>query len=791
MSINEKAINALEFDKIRTILSSHCPTAGARARAFSLEPLLHVEQIAREQKKTTDARRLLEAKGMPPFGTVVNINDICERAIKGATLTPREFLDSALLLRSARSLLDYIRSNKTFDTSLDEIFERLIANRALEDRIMRSILSEDMIADEASSALADIRRKIRVGNQKIKETLAKYISGSYSKYLQENIVTQRGGRYVVPVKIEYRNEVKGLIHDSSSSGATVFIEPMAVVEANNELRMLENKEQLEIERVLSELSASVAGASDALCLDYINITEIAFCFGAASYSMRLNAVEPILNTRRACNLVNARHPLIDKATVVPISLALGYDYDTVVITGPNTGGKTVSLKTLGLLSLMAQAGLHIPAEEGSSVCVFDSVLVSLGDEQSIEQSLSTFSAQMVNIVSIINQKNERSLVLFDELGAGTDPIEGAALAVAIIEDVRASGALCAATTHYTELKTYAMNTEGVTNASCKFDVETLRPTFKLIVGAPGKSNAFAISQKLGLPESILSRAETYVASDNKQMEKVLGELEIERQNAEKERERAEKMRREYEKFKSESEAEIIKAKTAAEKALKAAQSKAEAMVESAKRSADYIMEEMDKLRKQKESERIAEELAAARKNIREHLRNNADVFTPTTQEEQEAYVLPRPLQKGDEVIIMSLGKKAVVLELPNKQDMVLIQAGVIKTKIRLSDLRLITENEKKKENAKSNSYRATVSRDFKPEIDLRGKTGEEAWNAVDKYFDEAQIAGFHSIRLIHGKGTGALKKYLWVELKRDPRVSTFRIGQFGEGDGGVTVVELK
>jgi DNA mismatch repair protein MutS2 len=791
MSINEKAITALEFDKIRTILASHCPTAGARELAFKLLPLTHVEQIARQQKKTTDARKLLEAKGMPPFGTVVDINEICEHAVRGATLTPRELLDSALLLRSARSLLEYIRSNKTFDTSLDEIFERLIANRAVEDRITRSIVSEDMIADEASSALADIRRKIRVGNQKIKETLAKYISGSYSKYLQENIVTQRGGRYVVPVKIEYRNEVKGLVHDSSSSGATVFIEPMAVVEANNELRMLENKEQLEIERVLSELSASVAGASDALCLNYMNITEIAFCFGAASYSMRLSAVEPIINSRRACNLVNARHPLIDKNTVVPISLSLGYDYDTVVITGPNTGGKTVSIKTLGLLSLMAQAGLHIPADEGSSVCVFESVLVSLGDEQSIEQSLSTFSAQMVNIVSIIKQKSDRSLVLFDELGAGTDPIEGAALAVAIIEDVRSSGALCAATTHYTELKTYAMNTEGVTNASCEFDVETLRPTFKLIVGAPGKSNAFAISQKLGLPESILKRAENYVASDNKQMEKVLGELEIERQNAEKERERAEKMRKEYEKFKSESEAQIRKSQIAAEKALKAAQSKAEAMVESAKRSADYIMEEMDKLRKQKESERIAEELAAARRNIREHLRDNADVFTPTTQEEQEAYVLPRPLKKGDEVVIMSLGKKALVLDLPNKQELVLVQAGVIRTKIRLSDLRLITDAEKKKENAKSNSYRATVSRDFKPEIDLRGKTGEEAWNAIDKYFDEALIAGFHSLRLIHGKGTGALKKYLWVELKRDSRVQSFRIGQFGEGDGGVTVVELK
>ena len=791
MSINEKAIYALEFDKIRVMLSSLCPTAGAKEKALALEPLLHSELIVRQQKKTTDARRLLDAKGMPPFGTVVDINDICERATKGATLTPRELLDAALLLRSARSLLDYIRSNKTFDTSLDEIFERLIHNRTVEDRIMRSIVSEDMIADEASSALADIRRKIRVGNQKIKETLAKYISGSYSKYLQENIVTQRGGRYVVPVKIEYRNEVKGLVHDSSSSGATVFIEPMAVVEANNELRMLENKEKLEIERVLSELSASIAGISDALCLDYANITEIALCFGCANLSVKLDACEPILNTRRACNLINARHPLIDKQTVVPISLSIGYDYDTVVITGPNTGGKTVSLKTLGLLALMTQAGLHIPADEGSSLCIFDNILVSLGDEQSIEQSLSTFSAQMVNIVSIIKQKNDRSLVLFDELGAGTDPIEGAALAVAIIEDVRASGALCAATTHYTELKTYAMNTEGVTNASCEFDVETLRPTFKLIVGAPGKSNAFAISQKLGLSDTILNRAESYVASDNKQMEKVLGELEIERQNAERERERTEKMRKEYERFKAESEAEIIKAKASAERALKAAQSKAEAMVESAKRSADYIMEEMDKLRKQKESERLAEELAAARKNLREHLRTNADVYSPITQEEQEAYVLPRPLKKGDEVIIMSLGKKAVVLDLPNKQDLVLIQAGIIKTKVRLSDLKLIEENEKKKGNSKSNTYRATVSHDFKPEIDLRGKTGEEAWNAIDKYFDEAQIAGFRSLRLIHGKGTGALKKYLWVELKRDPRVLSFRIGQFGEGDGGVTVVELK
>ena len=790
MSINEKAITALEFDKIREMLASSAPTAGACELARALCPYVHGEQIARAQKRTTDARRLLEVKGMPPFGTVVDVNSICDRAQKGATLTPRELIDSAQLLRSARSLLDYIRSNKTFDSALDEIFERLIPNRAVEDRILRSVISEDTISDEASHALADIRRKIRVGNQKIKETLAKYISGSYSKYLQENIVTQRGGRYVVPVKAEYRNEVKGLIHDSSSSGATVFIEPMAVVEANNELRMLENKEKLEIERVLSELSAGVAGISETMKLDYFNITEISFAFACAALSQRLDACEPILNERRACNLVRARHPLIDKDIVVPISLSIGYDYDTVVITGPNTGGKTVSLKTLGLLSIMAQSGLHIPADEGSSVCVFDKILVSLGDEQSIEQSLSTFSAQMVNIVSIINEKDSRSLVLFDELGAGTDPIEGAALAVAVIEDVRESGALCAATTHYTELKTYAMNTEGVTNASCEFDVETLRPTFKLIVGAPGKSNAFAISQKLGLPEAVLSRAESYVASDNKQMEKVLHELEIERQGAEKERERAEAMRKEYERFKTEKEAEIRKMRADAERALKNAQSKAEAMVESAKRSSDYIMDEMDKLRKQRESERLAEELAAARKNIREHLRTSEGVYSPISAEEAEEYVLPRPLKKGDEVLIMSLGKRAMVLEAPNKQDLVFVQAGVIKTKIRLSDLKLI-EEEKKKEGKKPSAFRATVSRDFKPEIDLRGKTGEEAWSAVDKYFDEAQIAGFHSVRLIHGKGTGALKKYLWNELKRDGRVDTFRIGQFGEGDGGVTVVELK
>jgi len=794
MNIKEKTLSTLEFDKIRVMLAAACPTKGAAEAALALMPDDRMEIIIRRQRRTTDARRLLDTKGMPPFGSAVDMSDICDRALKGAVLTPRELLDAAAIMRSARSMLDYIRANRIFDTCLDEIFERLLPNRPLEDRIYRSVISDDMISDEASSTLADIRRKIRASNSRIKETLSRYISGSYSKYLQENIVTQRGGRYVVPVKIEYRNEVKGLIHDTSSSGATVFVEPMAVVEANNELRMLESKEQHEIERILAELSSGVAGFAPSLLLNYSNITELALAFGCAALSERMDAREPKFTQERVCDLIRARHPLIDKDSVVPITVRLGGEFDTLIITGPNTGGKTVTLKTLGLFSLMAQAGLHLPLDEGSRLCVFDRVLVDLGDEQSIEQSLSTFSSHMVTIVSIVKERNDRSLVLFDELGAGTDPVEGAALAVAVIEDVRAAGALCAATTHYTELKTYAMDTEGVCNASCEFDVETLRPTYKLIIGAPGKSNAFAISKKLGLPDAIVERAGTYVASENQAMERILGELEAARQSAERERDEAARLRREYEEFRADAEKTLEERLRASEREVEQARKRAQGMVESAKRSADYIMEEMDKLRKARESERLADELARARRDIRDHLRNNSDSYDPVEVRKDENYVLPRPLRKGDEVIIVSLGKRAVVLELPDRSGKVSVQAGIIKTKAALSDLRLCEEETGvvsggTKKNA--GAYRMTVSRDFKDEIDLRGKTGDEGWSAVDKYFDEAAIAGFHTVRLIHGKGTGALKKALWDCLKKDSRVASFRIGQFGEGDGGVTVVELK
>ncbi|MBE6577831.1 MAG: endonuclease MutS2 [Ruminococcaceae bacterium] len=794
MNITEKTLSTLEFDKIRQMLAEVCPTAGSANMALMLCPTDRID-VARERLvRTTDAKRLCDAKGMPSFGGVVDVSDICERALKGAVLTPREILDAAVVLRSSRQLLDYIRSNRLFATVLDETFERLLPNRQLEDRISRSIISEEMIADEASSALSDVRRKIRVANIKVRETLARYTGGSYSKFLQDNIVTQRNGRYVIPVKAEHRNDIKGLIHDTSSSGATVFIEPMAVVEANNELTILEAKEQHEIERILSELSGEIASIAPSLMLNYRNITELGFIFGCAELSRRMDACEPVLVEQRHCALKRARHPLIDKKTVVPITLSIGGEYDTLIITGPNTGGKTVTLKTLGLFAAMAQSGLHLPCDEGSELCVFEKILVDLGDEQSIEQSLSTFSSHMVTIVSIVNERNDRSLVLFDELGAGTDPVEGAALAIAVIEDMRSAGAICLATTHYTELKTYALDTEGVCNASCEFDVETLRPTYKLIIGTPGKSNAFAISEKLGLPKTIVSRAGELVGTENKKLENILGELEATRIQTEKQLEEAQKMKLEYEHFKAQAEADIAKRLADAEKALESARSRAQNMVDSAKISSDFIMEQMDKLKKQKDSERLGDELDKARREIREHLRANSDKYDPVQKKTLGDYKLPRALRKGDEVYVVSLDKQGYLTEDPDRSGKVGVQIGLIKTKVKLDDLRLVEREAEVSVGGKTqklSQVRVSVSRDFRGEIDLRGKTGDEAWSMVDKYFDDASIAGFHTVRLIHGKGTGALKTALWGYLKKDRRVASFRIGQFGEGDGGVTVVELK
>ncbi len=795
MSFSEKTIHSLEFDKICEMLATYAPTDGSKTMARMLMPSEDIDTVLSRQRRTTDAKRLCDAKGMPSFGGVRDVSESCERADKGAILTPGELLAIAAVLRTSRSLIDYCHGNHLFDTVLDEIFDRLMPNRTLEEKIARSIISEELIADEASDTLANIRRQIRITNNKIKETLQKYVQGgSHSKYLQENIVTTRNGRYVIPVKAECKNEVKGLIHDTSSSGATIFIEPVAVVEANNELRVLESKEEHEIERILSALSASVSEFSDSIWLNYRNITELAFAFASAQMSYAMNGSAPTVTEEKLIHLKRARHPLIDKQKVVPINVLLGDGYDTMIITGPNTGGKTVTLKTLGLFTLMAQSGLHIPADEGSTVSVCENVLVDIGDEQSIEQSLSTFSSHMVNIVSFMDKVGDRSLVLFDELGVGTDPVEGAALAVSIIDNVRSKGAMCAATTHYAELKAYALDTDGVCNASCEFDVETLKPTYKLIIGTPGKSNAFAISEKLGLPREIIEHAENYVSSDNRKFEDIIGQLESTRMEMEKNREETEAMRADYERFKAESEKIIKKRLEQSERELQKAQQKAASMVASAKASSDFILEQMDKLKKARDSEKLGDELQNTRRAVREHLRANAEKYDPVEKKVDENYVLPRKLKKGDEVIIMTLGSSATLLEDPDKSGNVRVQAGILQTRVKVKDLKLV-ENEVTVQSGdkkmKTSSYTVSRSTSFRDEIDLRGMTGDEAWLAVDKYFDEAIMTGFRKVRLIHGKGTGALKVALWKFLKGDKRISSFRIGQFGEGDGGVTVVELK
>ncbi|MBP3918445.1 MAG: endonuclease MutS2 [Clostridia bacterium] len=799
MSHLDKAIRTLEFDKVLEQLAAVAQTEGAKERALHVLPQTSLPRIRRFQNQTSDARKLMGIKGTPPFGGVIDITPMTERAEKGASLSCAELLSIANVLRVARMLDSYINTDKRFDTALDEIFDRLTANRRLEDRITKSILAEDLIADEASPALAETRRKIRLANTKIKETLSKYTGGqAFSKYLQENIVTVRNGRYVVPVKAEYRNEVKGLIHDTSSSGATLFIEPLSVVEANNELRFLENQEQKEIEKILADLSAQVGECGGALTLNYRNITELAFIFAKAELSYRMNGTEPQLNEDGRIELKRARHPLLDAKTVVPIDVRLGGDFDTLVITGPNTGGKTVTLKTLGLFALMAQAGLHIPVSGESTICVFDKIFADIGDEQSIEQSLSTFSAHMVNTVSIMKEMTPNSLVLFDELGAGTDPVEGAALAIAILEHTRSVGALCAATTHYAELKAFALDTEGVCNASCEFDVETLRPTYRLVIGTPGKSNAFAISSKLGLPGEIITRANELVSTDNKRFETVIEQLEVNRMEMEKNADETAKMRREYEEMKRRADEEIARDRAAAEKELEKARAQAAGIIASAKASSEYIFEQMEEVKRKKESANLARELDEARRRIRVNLKESDAFIDPIIKRDTEGYVLPRPLKVGDAVILVNLDMQGTVTAVADRDGMVSVQAGVIKTKVKENELMLVDgkqvtvkENAKKPRMATQKTVRAAIARDFRPELDLRGEYSDDAWLKADKYLDDAALTGIKSVTLIHGKGTGALRKVIWDKLKKDPRVKSYRAGAYGEGDYGVTVVDLK
>lgn len=786
--MNSKALYTLEFDKILEQLAEISPTEGAAEMARHLTPSSDIEKVRIRQQHTTDAKTLIGLKGIPSFGRIKDIRPSVERAEKDALLSLRELLDCAGVFKTARLLLDYVRGERTPQTSLGEIFERLIPNRSLEEKITRSIIADDFVADDASPELAEIRRKKRATDNKIKEILQSYVS-KQSKYLQENIVTTRGGRFVIPVKAEYRNEVKGLIHDTSQSGATLFVEPMAVVEANNEMRELQSREEHEIERIIRDLSAGIAVSGDSLNLDYLNITELGFIFACAELSYKMNASAPKITEKPLIELYKARHPLLDKGKVVPITVTLGNEYKMLVITGPNTGGKTVTLKTIGLFTLMAQAGLHIPAEDTSRIGVFDEVFSDIGDEQSIEQSLSTFSSHMKGIVNIIDKMTEKSLVLFDELGAGTDPVEGAALAMAILEEARMTGSLCAATTHYAELKAYAIETDGVTNASCEFDVNTLRPTYRLIIGTPGKSNAFAISEKLGLSPVIVKRAEQFVDTGSRSFEAVIEKLEKTRIELETEKANAEKARREFDEYRKNTEAELQKRLAGAEKEAQTMRKKAQELLDGARATSDFVMNKLEEAKKQQEADKLAE----AKKAIRARVREFDDKVNPITDYvDDEDYVLPRELKKGDAVLHRNLGTQGFLLEDPDKNGSANVKMGAVKMRVNVKDLKLVEDAEKvaKKEQRKQSVARAQVTKAFKLECDVRGMTGEEAWFVVDRYIDNAIVAGVHSATVIHGKGTGALRNALWTRFKGDGRVKSFRAGAYGEGDYGVTVLEL-
>lgn len=793
MEFSFKTRASLEFDKILEMAAKSAPTKGGAEAVRALSPCDDIVQINRRLKKTSDAKRLIGVKGMPPFGDVTDVTDSVARAEKGAVLTTTDLLSIARLLTVSRQLIDYIRVDKLFDTCLDEIFLRLTQNRFLEEKIKRAIISEDMIADEASAELAEIRRKIRSENNRIKDELQKFISGgAYSKYLQENIVTMRNGRYVIPVKAECKNEIKGFIHDTSSSGATVFIEPVGVLESNNAIKVLEGREEREIERILAELSADCGNSGSMLTLNYFNITELSLAFACAELSFEMKANEPKVVQEREFSLERARHPLLNKDTAVPINVSAGRDYDTIVITGPNTGGKTVTLKTIGLLVLMAQCGLHIPASETSVIGVFDKVLVDIGDEQSIEQSLSTFSAHMVNIVSMMKALTPKTLVLFDELGAGTDPIEGAALASAILETAKEKGALTIATTHYAELKAYALENERVCNAACEFDIETLKPTYKLIMGAPGKSNAFAIAGKLGLDDEILKRAASLIKNDEKRFEHVIEKLEASRMESERNREITSKARAEFEEFRKDAEEQIKEAKAKAEAELESARRKARQTIEGARISAEYILNDLDKIRKRKAEELSAQEIAEAKRAARERAGQSAGLYAELEDENEAEYVPPRPYKKGDEVKLKLLGRNGILLDAPDKKGNVKIQTGRVTTTANVRDIRLI-EKESEKNKAKKPGIELKVKADrmISPELDLRGQLADDAWLMTDKYIDEAMIAGLRSVRIIHGKGTGALKRHLWSYFVTDKRLESYRLGAYGEGDSGVTVLELK
>ena len=780
--------SALELDKILERLAQEAASPAAAEAARALTPQTGLSNVQALLDETWDAYTLLAKFGAPGFGGLLDVSNPLRRAEAGGALNMAELLRIGGVLRTLRGIVAWREKSAGLKTHLDDYFDGIQPNKYLEEQIFNAIDSEEEMNDNASPTLANIRRKIRAASARVREKLDSMVhSAYYQKFLQEPIVTQRGGRFVVPVKSEHRSEVPGLVHDSSGSGATVFIEPMAVVEANNEVRVLQNEERDEINRILQELSAECGSFASGIIRGWKLAVKLDLLFAKASLGYRMKATLPALNADGIIDLKRARHPLIDPKHVVATDIRLGKDFDTLVITGPNTGGKTVALKTLGLLTLMTACGLLIPVSDNSEIAVFDRVLADIGDEQSIEQSLSTFSAHMTNIISILGDADSQSLVLLDELGAGTDPVEGAALATAILEELRQKGARIAATTHYAELKAYALDTPGVENGSCEFDVATLKPTYRLLIGVPGRSNAFAISRRLGMPESVVSRAQSLVNTENTQFERVVGQLEDARRALDEERSEAQRVREEARKALAEAEAKKAEIETNAQKTLDRAREQASLLVSRTRGQADAILNELEERRKQKNKLLSAQQKAHLNAGLRK-LENTAD---PVQRRRHTDYTLPRALKPGDVVELFDLGRQATVLNVDGSR--VLVQAGAIKTQTDVKNLRLVPESEQRRqERRRARAVTRQFSSAAAPStLDLRGQTVEEALSNVDLFLDNAARCNLTQVTIIHGKGTGALRKAVQEHLKHHAAVKSFRLGVYGEGESGVTVAELK
>lgn len=792
MDFYEKSLNILELPTVLEMLAAEAVTDGGREACFKLRPSADRLEVKNRLAETSAAKEMMVVRGSPSLSGIKDIRPSLSRADLGGSLNTIELLNIARVLQCARLVKGYTSDDKLGKSCIDHLFAALHANRFLEEKITGSIVGEDEIADSASSELANIRRKIRAASARVRDCLQKIISSpSYAKVLQEPIITMRSDRFVVPVKAECKGAIPGLVHDISASGATLFIEPMAAVKANNELRELAAKEKTEIERILAELSADCAAHAEDIASDYSYLITLDGIFARAKLSYKLNGIEPELREKGVV-LRRARHPLLPKNKAVPISLELGEDFDTLIITGPNTGGKTVTLKTIGLLNVMAQCGLHIPADDGSGVPVYRHVLADIGDEQSIEQNLSTFSAHMTNIVHILGECDADSLLLFDELGAGTDPTEGAALAIAVIEHARKLGADVAATTHYAELKVYATNENGIQNASCEFDVETLSPTYRLLVGVPGKSNAFAISERLGLSKDIIDDAKARIGVQNASFEATIEKLEQTR--ALLERDRAETAKKLREAEESAKKAAFLRAELSVrlEKADEKARRDAERIISDARRTAEDTFAELDEMRRKMNEDEQAQEVNRARSELRRKLNESqSKVKAKQPEKPAEDKKSAREVRAGDTVEIKSMGVKAEVVDV-NPDGSLNLRAGIMNVKLKPDDVYLIEGHAAKQKKqsvtlAGSTAPRAAVS----PEIDLRGMESIEAVNAAEQYIDSAVMGKLKTVTIIHGKGTGALRAAVQQMLKRNKAVKSYRLGRFGEGESGVTIVELK